>query len=140
MSTINWAVLTACIWGIVPLLEKMGLAKVNPLAGLFYRSLGVTLGLLIMGVFILKPLEIRSVGLRPAILLMTGGFLASFAAQLFFYHSLKGGEISRVVPIAGSYPLISFILGILLLGESVSVPKIAAAVLIITGIWLLRLG
>lgn len=140
MSAFVWAILAAFIWGIVPLLEKLGLAKVEALAGLFYRCLGVVIGIVLLGVFILKPQEIKSVDLRSALLLICGGFLASFVAQICFYHGLKLGEISRVVPISGSYPLIAFLLGIIFLGESLSPVKIIGVLSIVAGIWALKIG
>lgn len=139
MSAFSWAILTAFVWGFVPLLEKMGLVKVAPLVGLFYRSLGVLIGILFLGIF-LKPQEIKAIDLRSALLLIIGGFLASFAAQICFYHGLKIGEVSRVVPISGSYPLIAFVLGIIFLGESLSPAKIIGVASIILGIWVLKVA
>jgi len=140
MSAFWWAVLTACIWGVVPILEKIGLADTNPFVGLFYRSLGVIFGLLIFGFFILNPAEIRAVNMRSALFLILGGFLASFVAQLVFYHGLKIGEVSKVVPISASYPLIAFLLAVLFLGETFSLVKAFGVALIICGIWALKLG
>jgi transporter family protein len=140
MNTFIWAILAAVIWGAVPLLEKLGLTNSQPLAGLFYRCLGVLIGFLLLGLFMLKPQEIKAVDSRSIIFLIMGGFLASFVAQICFYNSLKIGEVSRVVPVAGAYPLITFILGILFLGESINPVKTAGALLIITGICALKIG
>ena len=140
MNAFIWAILAAVIWGAVPLLEKLGLTKSQPLAGLFYRCLGVLIGLLLLGLFMLKPQEIKAVDSRSIIFLILGGFLASFVAQICFYNSLKIGEVSRVVPVAGAYPLITFILGVLFLGESINPVKTAGVLLIIIGIWALKIG
>ncbi|MBD3264042.1 MAG: EamA family transporter [Candidatus Omnitrophica bacterium] len=135
-----WAFLTALIWGVVPLIEKIGLIKAKPLAGLFYRSLGVFLAIPLMLIFLIRPSQLRSLDVRSALLLISGGFLASFVAQFCFYNSLKTGEVSRVVPVAGMYPLVSFILGIMILGESVTLIKLFGVVLVVTGVWLLKAG
>ncbi|MCX5749706.1 MAG: EamA family transporter [Candidatus Saganbacteria bacterium] len=140
MSSFWLAIMAAVIWGFVPLLEKIGLGKIEPLVGLFYRSCGVLIGLVILVLFFLKPAEIRSVDLRSALLVMTGGFLASFVATILFYHALKWGEMSRIVPISGSYPLITFVLGIFLLGESFSLLKLLGVILAVIGVWLLKIG
>ena len=140
MNAFIWAIFAAVIWGIVPLLEKLGLAKVNPLTGLFYRCLGVVVGLLLLGLFVLKPQEIKAVDSRSIAFLIMGGFLASFVAQICFYNGLKIGEVSKVVPISGSYPLIAFLLGILFLGESINLIKMVGVSSIILGIWLLKIG
>jgi len=119
-------------------MEKMGLAKTQPFTALFYRSLGVVLGFLILGFFIVKPGEIRSVEPRSAALLILAGFVASFLAQIAFYHALRAGDVSRVVPVAGAYPLIAFILGVALLGENITLSKAAGMFFVICGAWLLK--
>jgi bacterial/archaeal transporter family protein len=138
MNAFWLAITTAVIWGFVPLIEKIGLAKIDPMVGLFYRSIGVLLGFVILVFFMVKPDELKSVDLRSALLVMTGGFLASFVAQILFYQALKIGDMSWIVPISGSYPLIAFLLGVFILGESVTPVKIAGAFLIILGLWALK--
>jgi len=140
MNAFLWAILAACIWGCVPLLEKLGLTKVEPLVGLFYRCLGVIMGFLLLIIFAIKPHELKAVNLRSVLLLMLGGFLASIVAQVCFYNSLKLGEVSRVVPISGIYPLIAFVLGVLLLGESLTLIKTIGVLLVVAGIWMLKIG
>lgn len=172
MSATSLAILTALIWGIVPILEKLGLKDIPPLWGLFFRCCGVVIGLLILGGFLLKDTAIKpintsptlysnnhgdkiskqvdslphpykriwqSLNIRQIFLLLMSGLLASVVGQVFFYLSLQKGEVSRIVPIAGSYPLISFLLGIFFLGESFNLVKTLAVILIIFGIWLIRL-
>ncbi|MFH1413430.1 MAG: EamA family transporter [Candidatus Omnitrophota bacterium] len=140
MNAFLWAVIAAMIWGVVPLIEKTGLAKAEPMPGLFYRSLGVLIGLLLLGLFMVKPQEIKSLDPRSIGFLVLGGFLASIVAQFCFYNSLKFGEVSRVVPIAGSFPMITFILGVLFFGESFTFLKASGVVLIVLGIWALKIG
>ena len=140
MTAFMWAILTACIWGIVPILEKIGLSKVDALTGLFYRCIGVVIGWIILSTLVLKPSQIKSVDLRSALWLILGGFLASIVAQFTFYHGLKAGEVSRVVPISGIYPLIAFILGVIILGEVFNWVKLSGIILIILGVWALKIG
>jgi len=130
--------MTACIWGIVPILEKFGLAKLSPFTALFYRCLGVLLGIVLLGIFAVRPNDVKSVDVRTLLILVAAGFLASFVAQVTFYHALKIGEVSRVVPISGAYHLIAFVLGILVFKEAVTPAKIAGVLLVVSGVWLLR--
>jgi len=96
------------VGGVVPFLKKLGLVRTKLFAALFYRSLGVVFGFLILGFFIVKPAEIRSVEPRSAIFFVAAGFVASFLVQIVFYHGLKIGEVSRVVPVCGGVPANSF--------------------------------
>ncbi|MCM8756766.1 MAG: EamA family transporter, partial [Candidatus Omnitrophica bacterium] len=109
MAGFWWALIAALIWGLVPLIEKLGLGRVDPILGLFYRCVGVSIGLIFLLIFILKPSQIKSIDLKSSLLLISGGLLASFIGQIAFYKALKTGDISKIVPIAGSYPFISFI-------------------------------
>lgn len=138
MDSFLWALGAACVWGIVPVLEKLGLKGVPPLTGLFYRCLGVVAGLFVLAAFITKPSHLKAAGGKTIALLIMSGFLASFVAQILFYNALKDGHVSRVVPVSASYPLIAALLGILFLKEPVSVPKIVGMGLIVGGVWLLK--
>ncbi|RJP28025.1 MAG: hypothetical protein C4533_06005 [Candidatus Omnitrophota bacterium] len=139
MNAFLWAILAAAIWGCVPLLEKLGLLRTDPLVGLFYRCIGVVIGLLSL-LFFLKPAQIKSVDIRSKIFLILAGILASFVAQIAFYNALKKGDVSKVVPISGSYPFISFLLGILLLNESFTPVKFIGVTLVVMGIWVLKVS
>ena len=138
MNAFWFAVVTACIWGVVPILEKLGLSKTDPMVALFYRCLGVVIGLFVLSVFVVRPEQIKSVDAKSIFLLVLAGFLASFVAQITFYYGLKLGEVSRVVPISSTYHLIAVVLGILIFKEGITMSKIAGASLIFAGAWLLK--
>lgn len=140
MNAFWWAVMAALVWGMAPILEKIGLRGASPLGGLFYRCVGVVLGLFVLSIFMVKPQEIRAIDVRSALFLVAGGFLASFIAQICFYNALKLGQVSRVVPVSASYPFIAALLGVLLLGESPNAFKLGGMIFIIIGVWLLKLG
>ena len=138
MNAYILAILTALIWGIVPILEKIGLRGASPIAGLAVRCGGVILGLVCLLFFFPVWGEISKMSGKTLVYLFLGGFLASVAAQFFFYHALKIGDVSRIVPISGTYPLIAFILGIMILGEKITLAKTAGAVLVVIGLTLLK--
>jgi len=138
MSAFWWAVLTAGIWGVVPLIEKLGLTGSSPTIGVFARSLGVVVGLVIFGFWWSPWRALGSLSVRSLVLLALGGFLASFVGQLAFYHALKTGHVSQVTPVSGAYPLVAAILGWLLLREPITLIRILGGVLIVLGVVLLR--
>ena len=124
----------------MPFLEKLGLAQTDPIAGVFYRCLGIIAGFVIFGFFIFKPADIRTVDLRSILFLVTAGFLASFLAQLTFYQGLKLGEVSKIVLISASYPFITFIIGVILFKENLSLIKCLGVFSVIAGIWAIKAG
>ncbi len=140
MNAFLWASLAALIWGITSVIEKFVLVKVDPLPGLFYRCLGVLIGIILLGTVMLKPSQIKAVDFRSAALLIGAGFLGSFIAFIAFYKGLKMGELSLVVPVAGSFYLVAFVLGIFILGEAVTALKLLGIVFITVGICLLGAG
>ena len=139
MTPFYWAVLTALTWGVVPIMEKIGLMKIEPQVGLFYRCLGVLVGVTLLFFYDSKNIRESFSQLHPGMLcLLAGGFLASVVGQIFFYRALKAGESSMVVPIAAAYPLFTFILGVLILGEKFTFAKAAGLVCILAGVVLLK--
>ena len=138
MSPVAWALLTALIWGIVPLMEKLGLGATAPMAGLFMRSAGVAAGALVVGLCTHPWPQMLRMPVSSMLLLATGGFLASVVGQMSFYQALKAGSVSRVVPIAGAYPLVAALLGWWLLREPLTPARALGAALVVGGVMLLR--
>lgn len=138
MTAFWWAMLTAGIWGVVPLLEKVGLTHSSPTTGVFVRSLGVFAGLVIFGMWWSPWKAMWTLNVRSFVLLALGGFLASFVGQLAFYQALKAGRVSQVTPLAGAYPLVAAILGWVLLREPLTATRVLGVVCIVVGVILLR--
>lgn len=139
MKAFYFALMTAVVWGIVPILEKMGVARIAPLAGVFIRSCGVVIGIFIMAIFNNQAVRIAlKADPRTIFLLVLGGFMASIVGQIFFYNALKIGEVSKVVPIAGIYPLVAFLLGVIFLGETFTAVRLGGVAFVVLGLFLLR--
>ncbi|MFA5388174.1 MAG: EamA family transporter [Candidatus Omnitrophota bacterium] len=139
MKPFYFAILAALTWGIAPIVEKTGLANIAPLSGVVIRSFGVLIGAVILVAFnsgLLK--SVFKADPKTMILLAMGGIIASILGQIFFYNALKEGEASKMVPIAGTYPLVSFLLGLLFFGESFTFVKALGMGFVILGVFLLR--
>jgi transporter family protein len=117
----------------------MGLARAAPLAGVLLRSMGVLIGVFAILIIRFSTLK-EALSIKPlnALYIIIGGILASIIGQLCFYHALKFGEASKVVPLAATYPLVAFILGIIFFKEAVTVAKIAGILFVLLGIILLK--
>ncbi len=134
-----YAILAALVWGASPLLEKIGLRKISPVYAVFIRSLAVTTTLFFYLIFKNGFKKTCFTDIKSVTFIILGGLLAGMVGQLFYFTSLKSWEASRVVPIAGSYPLVAFLLSVLLLGEQITLYKLAGVVLIIGGITLIKI-
>ena len=74
-------------------------------------------------------------------LALGSGLIAGAAAMICFYAALSVGEISRVKPIAfGVAPATAVVLGWLVLGERMTVPKAIGTLMILGGVVLLTRG
>ena len=138
MTAFFWALLTAAIWGVVPLMEKLGLANVQPTTGLVVRSMGVVIGLVVFGIAWSPWAALRTLSWSSMALLAGGGFLASFVGQLAFYQALKTGAISQLTPVAGAYPLVAALLGWWVLREPLTPTRALGALCVVMGVILLR--
>lgn len=139
MKAFYFALATAVVWGVVPILEKMGVSKIMPLAGVLIRSCGVIIGLFILAIFNNDALRLAlKADPRTIFLLVVSGIMASIVGQIFFYNALKIGEASKLVPIAGTYPLFAFLLGVIFLGEGFTLVKASGVIFVVVGLFLLR--
>ena len=140
MDAFGWALLASLCWGVAPLFEKTGLRDLSdPAFGVIIRSIGVLVGLLFLAP-LMRGLPGRFSDLTPRtwFCLMMGGLLASIVGQACFYRALKLGDVSRVVPVGASYPVIACLLGILFLREPLTAPKTLGILLVVAGTYLLR--
>jgi len=102
MTAFLWALLTAGIWGLVPLMEKVGLSASAPTVGVVVRSFGVVLGLVCFGWMLAPWSALRTLPWSSLALLAGGGFLASFVGQLAFYHPDHLGSVNLVTDGSGA--------------------------------------
>lgn len=134
-----FALLTSLIWGFAPALEKMGLrGSIDPYLGVVIRTIPIAVialsGLVIMG----RTADVANIDLKSALFVASGGLVAGLIGQIAFYSALKGGEASVVVPVAATYPLVALIVSILFLGEALTWSKAVGAVLVVSGVVLLK--
>lgn len=141
MTAFQLAAIAALVWGSAAFCEKMGLAGagVDPLMGLWIRSVGVAVGGAALTFFIPQfGQKFAAMGWRGGAWLFGGGIVASIIGQIFFYKALKIGDIGRVASVGGSWPLVAFILSMLFLGEAPTVRKVLGVLLVFSGVSLLK--
>ena len=138
MNAFLWALLTAAIWGVVPLMEKIGLGQAPPAVGVLVRSVGIVLGLIVYSFCGAPWSQVRGLSWSSMLLLAGGGLLASFMGQMAFYHALRAGAVSQVTPVAGAYPLVATLLGWFVLREPLTTMRALGVGFVVLGVALLR--
>lgn len=141
---VDWfvfAVLTSVLWGVIPFLEKTAITIMpDPFAAATMRAIGAILGASLIPIF--SPATVKTLTTAPMkawLCLLAAGFIGSFVGQLTNLTALRHGEVSRVTPITGSWPLIACLIAFLFLGEPLSLKKVAAIVLVVGGVVLSRI-
>jgi bacterial/archaeal transporter family protein len=132
------ALVAALCWGVAPIFEKWSLLRASPLTVLTVRSLVVSATLLVVGLLTGQLQELRRVDASLFQLIAMGGLFGSLAGLFIYFWALKQDLASTVVPVAGSYPLIAAVLGILFLGEPISFQRLLGASLVVLGVLLVR--
>ena len=134
---LTYALLAALLWGSAPVLEKLGLVKISPLAGLAIRTITITIILVVIALFTDMAKEIVRVDARSLFFLVVSGIIAGLLGMLAYFKALKCWEASRVVPIVGAYPLFAFLFALLCLGEKLTLQKALGVLLVVSGVFLL---
>ena len=133
-------ILTALLWGATPIMEKKGLETTSPIVGLAFRNLAIIICVFITVLVMGKTKELISTPPKTMLLFAATGIIAGFLAMLTYFGALKLGATSKIIPISATYPLVTALLGILILGEQATLFRILGAGLIIGGVWLVKIG
>jgi transporter family protein len=138
MVIILLLIVTTLVWGFTPILEKIALTKVDPLVGVTIRSAVVTAGLLILTFLVGKGKALLEVDGRSFLLFGASGMMAGILGMWTYYAALKMEATSKIVPISASYPLVTALLSVLILGEGVTLPRVIGTAFIVIGIWFVK--
>lgn len=132
-----YALLAALSFGIAPVFEKLGLARTDPTLALFVRASVTTMLVMSFLVASGKSHLFRSTDAQSLVFVVLGGVFGVLFAQFFYFKALQFGEIGRVMPIVGSFPVIAYFFSVLVFGESVTFIKLMGIVLVVAGVLLL---
>jgi transporter family protein len=131
-------VVTTLLWGVTPILEKIGLTKVDPVVGITIRSTVAAVGLLILTLLLGRGRALIEVDGKGFLLFGASGLLAGTLGMWAYYAALKMEATSKIVPISASYPLVTALLSVLILREGVTLPRVIGTALIVIGIWFVK--
>jgi len=126
------------LWGITPIIEKIGLAKIDPLVGITIRSTIVTIGLFILTFILGKGKSLVELDGRSILIFGASGVMAGLIGMWTYYSALKMEATSKIVPIAACYPLVTALLSVIILKEGVTLPRVVGTALIVIGVWLVK--
>ncbi|PTM59968.1 EamA family transporter [Desmospora activa] len=134
---LTFALLAAFCFGVAPIFEKLGLARTDAAVALFLRA-GVTTVLVVIYWLLFPQMGGWTMpDGRSLVYILLGGVFGVLFAQYFYFKALAIGDVGRVMPIVGSFPVLAFLLSALILGEAVTVMKVVGILLVVVGVFLL---
>ena len=138
MTVILLLIVVTFLWGVTPILEKVGLTKVDPMVGNTLRSTIASFSLLILILLLGRGRALLEVDRKAVLLFGVTGLLAGALGMWAYYAALKMEATSKIVPISASYPLVTTLLSVLILREGVTLPRVIGTALIVIGIWFVK--
>lgn len=130
--------ITALLWGGTPILEKAALKITDPVTGIFIRSAFITFIMLIICLLTGKWQTVLNTPLKAKMLFCLSGLMAGLLGMFTYYHALRISPVSKAVPIAAAYPLVAAVLGVIFLGEQITLFRVLGVAFIIFGVWLVK--
>lgn len=128
-----YALLTLVLWGLWGVFSKIASSH---LPGVIVYLVEVAVYLAVGGLIWLQmrpPFDWNYAGLIAAAAAgLSGGF-----ALFFFFKALSLGPAAVIVPMTSLYPVITVILGIVFLQESLTARQLAGIMLAVAAFWLL---
>jgi transporter family protein len=138
MKLMLFLFLTTLFWGMAAIFDKLALGKTSPLSGMMVRQFILTGILLAVGIGSGRLGSMGAMDLRTMVLFGLSGVTGGVLGLWTYYHALKLGGASLVVPITATYPLITVLLSWLILQEGLTVSRILGTGLIVIGVWLVK--
>lgn len=138
MRLMTFMFLTAFFWGVAAIFDKLALGKASPFAGLMVRQFILSSILFLLGISSGRLGSLLALEGRSVLFFGLSGICGGAAGLWTYYHALRLGGASLVVPITATYPLITAVLSWLILQESFTVTRLIGTVLIVLGVWLVK--
>ena len=138
MKLMIFLFLTALFWGVAAIFDKLALGKTSPFTGMMIRQFILTGILFAVGLSSGRLGNLGTLNGRTILFFGLSGICGGAAGLWTYYHALRLGGASLVVPITATYPLITVLLSWLILHESLTVPRVIGTGLIVLGVWLVK--
>ena len=106
-------------WGLWGFLPKITVKYIDPKSAVIYEVLGGVLLAFIVAFFSKFQIASNPMGILFAVIVGIIGFLGS----LFFLYAVSSGPITIVVTLSALYPVLSIVLAMIFLNETITVKQ-----------------
>lgn len=136
-TTIGLTATTVVLWGLIPIIDKLALAQfaASPLVGIAIRAASVAvLAVPLAAAFGQGATSLRAMPPAAVALFVASGVVSLLLSQYTYYALLQQANVSRVFPfLFSAAPLVTILIGVLWLGETMSPRQVLGALLVIGG-------
>lgn len=126
------AFIVACIWGVNPIFEKLGLKNSSPYTMITIRFIFTTLCLVIYGIGAGKISHFMQTDKRALFWIILSG-IGAMVGLLLYLAALKMDDTSKIVTIVATFPMFTAFYAYMFLGENLSITRILGIIFVITG-------
>ena len=128
-------------WGSAAIFDKLAIGYFkSPWSAMALRTTFAWAFVMVGAAFTRSLRDAFTVPKAAFVAMVLSGLLGGFLGMLFYYIAVRFEEVSRVVPVTATYPVVAFILGAVFLRESVTLPKVLGLAMIVAGLALLTGG
>lgn len=128
----------ALAWAVYTILARFSMARLSALTVLTYSSVVGVLVLLPVAIRLKIPEAILNLPLKPLLGLLYLSIAAAGLAYLFYYEGIRAVGATKAAVFLNIEPVAAMVLGMAILGESLSLPVALGAVLVMTGLVLVN--
>ena len=129
--------LTVILWGTTPLFEKLALGKGAPVVVLLLRTAFIAACMAGVVAATGQAGQLVRLDWRTVLFSLLSGLTGGVLGLTVYFHALRMGQASVVVPITATYPMVTVLLSVLVLGEPITLVKVLGVALIVAGVMLL---
>ncbi len=130
--------ITIVAWGIGSVLDKYAIgAFPSALSLVSLRAVIIGGIFLVYGLLSGRVAEVAATPGWAVLVAVVAALIGPIIGQVTYYMALRVDEVSRVVPVTSSYPLVLALLSVVILGEKLTWAKGLGIVLVVAGVLLI---
>lgn len=137
LPTYALTLVTIVLWGLIPIFDKLALThfSASPLVGIAIRTVGVSVLAVPLAISVGKAgTSLKAMPPVAIALFLASGIVSLLLAQYSYYSLLQRSEVSRVFPfLFSAAPVVTMVIGVFGLGESLNLKQVLGACLVIGG-------
>ncbi len=138
MTVTMLIVFTVLLWGVAPIIDKIALTNSDAWVAVIIRSWVIAIFATILMFIMGKTKAVFATDTKTVLLFSTSALMMGFLAMITFYLALKTQPASKIIPLTSIYPLVTALIAVAFLKESVSLERLLGVGLVVTGIWLVK--